>query len=300
MAGGSAPEAMALAFTRMHGAGNDFVVLDDRAGRLKPHASALARALCDRRKGLGGNGLILIGAPPAGGSADFTMTYVNAGGDEGEMCGNGARCVARRAMELGIAGPNCSFLTRAGLIRAEVSEAQVRITLSPPGRPEPPVVLDVAGERLEVHAIDTGVPHAVVFVADPDKVDVARLGPALRHHSHFKRGCNANFAAVTQGRLRLRTFERGVEAETLACGTGAAAAALIACHLGKMTPPVTIEARGGELVVDFRKIDGRYADVTLAGPTETIATGEIDTDWLTARGLGEYLGQVATLERRLP
>jgi diaminopimelate epimerase len=149
--------------------------------------------------------------------------------------------------------------------------------------------LNVAGEQLEIHAIDTGVPHALVFVAEVDKVDVARLGPALRHHAHFKRGCNANFAALAQGRLRLRTYERGVEAETLACGTGAAAAALIACHLGKLTPPVTIEARGGRLVVDFQKVDGRYADVTLAGPTETIAIGELDADWLAARGFGDLI-----------
>jgi len=278
---------MGLTFTRMHGAGNDFVVLDDRTGYLKPHAKALARALCDRRRGLGGDGLILIGARPADGKADFAMTYVNANGDEGEMCGNGARCVARRAMELGIAGMHSSFLTPAGIIRADVSHAQVRVTLSPPGLPEPPTILNVAGEPLEVHAIDTGVPHAVVFVADPDKVDVARLGPALRNHPHFKRGCNANFVAVIPGKLRLRTFERGVEAETLACGTGAAAAALIACHLGMMAPPVIIEARGGRLVVDFRKIDGRVTDVTLSGPTETVATGELDAHWLKARGLGD-------------
>ncbi len=278
---------MALSFTRMHGAGNDFVIVDDRAGRLRPHAEALARALCDRHKGLGGDGLILIGAQPAGRMADFAMIYINAGGYEGEMCGNGARCVARRAVELGIAGPNCNFLTTAGLIRAEVSDDQVRVTLSPPSDPEPPTELNVAGEQLEVHAIDTGVPHAVVFVAEVDKVDIDRLGPALRHHAHFKRGCNANFVALAQGRLRLRTYERGVEAETLACGTGAAAAALIACHLGKSSPPVTIEARGGRLVVDFQKVDGRYADVRLAGPTETIAIGELDADWLAARGFGD-------------
>ncbi len=284
---GSAPEAMALPFTRMHGAGNDFVVLDDRAGRLKPRAEALAQALCDRRKGLGGDGLILIGARPAEGQADFAMTYVNAGGAEGEMCGNGARCVARRALELGLSGRNCSFLTPAGVIGAEVFADQVRVTLSPPGPIEAPVRLTVAGEELEVHGIDTGVPHGVVFVADPDKVDIARLGPALRHHPHFPRGCSANFAAVGKGHLKMRTYERGVEAETLACGTGAAAVALIAHHLKMASAPVTIEARGGRLVVDFRSVGDRYADVTLAGPTETIAAGELDADWLRARGLGD-------------
>jgi diaminopimelate epimerase len=278
---------MSLPFTRMHGAGNDFVVLDDRAGRLKPHANALARALCDRRKGLGGDGIILIGARPAGGGADFAMTYINAGGEEGEMCGNGARCAARRAVELGIAGPQASFTTPAGLIRAVVRDSDVTITLSPPGPPQPPITLDVAGEPLEVHAIDTGVPHAVVFVADPDKTDVARLGPALRHHRHFPRGCNANFVALTPGGLRLRTYERGVEAETLACGTGAAAAALIAHHLGRVPAPVAIEALGGRLAVDFRIEGGRYCDVTLSGPTETIASGELDGGWLRARGLGD-------------
>jgi len=136
--------------------------------------------------------------------------------------------------------------------------------------------------------IDTGVPHAVAFVADPAALDVEKLGRAIRHHPAFApRGSNANFVAVVgPSRLKIRTYERGVEAETLACGTGAVAAALIAHRRGLATSPVAIEAAGGRLEIGFRVgADGGFSDVTLTGPTELIATGEIDDDWLAARGL---------------
>ena len=279
---------MTIAFARMHGCGNDFVVIDDRDGRLAPLAGPLAKALCHRRTGLGGDGLMLIETAAAGSGADFTMIYVNADGSEGEMCGNGARCVARRAADLGLVRERALFLTGAGPIRATLGPALVSLAMTPPQDERPPRRLTIEGVELELWTIDTGVPHAVAFVADPAALDVERLGRAIRHQPAFApRGSNANFVAVTgPSRLRMRTYERGVEAETLACGTGAVAVALVAHRRGLATSPVAIEAPGGRLEIGFRTgTDGSFSDVTLTGPTELIATGEIDDDWLAARGL---------------
>ncbi|MFO1056827.1 MAG: diaminopimelate epimerase [Dongiaceae bacterium] len=277
-----------IAFARMHGCGNDFVVIDDRDGRLAAIAGPLARAACDRRTGLGGDGLMLIGAAPAGSGLDFSMLYINADGNEGEMCGNGARCIARRAADLGIVGANAAFRTGAGIVRAALSSDRVTLGMTDPVDERPPQRLTVEGSALEVWSIDTGVPHAGVFVDDLAGTDVARLGRALRHHPAFApRGANANFATpVGPSRLRMRTYERGVEAETLACGTGAVAVALIACRRGLARPPVTIEPTGGGLLeIGFRDAGTGFRSVTLAGPTELIATGILDAAWLAARGL---------------
>jgi len=279
---------MTIAFARMHGCGNDFVVIDDRDGRLALHAGPLARALCHRRTGLGGDGLMLIEAAPAGSGADFEMIYVNADGSVGEMCGNGARCVARRAADLGLVGDRALFLTAAGPIRASLGPALVTLAMTPPRDERPAQRLSVEGTTLDLSTIDTGVPHAVAFVTDPGAVDVARLGRAVRNHPAFApRGANANFVAVAgPSRLRMRTYERGVEAETLACGTGAVAAALLAHRRGLANAPVAIETPGGWLEIGFKVApDGRFTDVTLTGPTELIATGTIDDNWLAARGL---------------
>ena len=282
---------MSLAFARMHGCGNDFVVLDDRAGRLHALRSELARSLCNRRTGLGGDGLILIGPPVAKGT-DVTMTYVNADGAEGEMCGNGARCVAWRAVDLGLAGRRLDLATLAGPIAATVSGRDVRLTMTDPRDLKAAVPLAVLGDWIEVHSVDTGVPHAVIFVADAAALattEVVRLGREVRHHAHFSpRGANANFVAVIgPSRLAIRTFERGVEDETLACGTGAVAAAVIAHHTGRVGRPVTVEPRGGGLLeIDFETTaEGDYRNLTLSGPTELIAVGELSDAWLAARGL---------------
>lgn len=292
---------MTISFARMHGCGNDFVVIDDRAGRLYPHRGALAQALCHRRTGLGGDGMILIGRPPAAepeGAADFTMTYVNADGNEGEMCGNGARCVARRAAELGLVKDRAAFATGAGLIRATIAADRVTLAMTEPTGERPATTIEIAGRSFALHYIDTGVPHVVAVVDDLDHLDVEGIGRQLRHHPAFApRGTNANFIQpVAPSRLRIRTYERGVEAETLACGTGAVASGLIAFRQGlAAASPVTLLPRGGqELSIGFRIApDGRFTDVTLAGPTERIATGEIDEAWLAAHGLGALVAEAA-------
>jgi diaminopimelate epimerase len=219
------------------------------------------------------------------------MTYVNADGNEGEMCGNGARCVAWRAADLGLAGPRLAMATGAGRIAARVAGRHVTLGLTEPKDLRPAVPLAVADQWLEAHYVDAGVPHAVVFVADRaalEALDVVGLGRELRRHTHFApRGANANFVAqIGPSRLAIRTYERGVEDETLACGTGAVAAAIVAHASGKVRPPVGVEPRGGGILeIGFTADANGYRDVTLAGPTELIATGEIDNDWLLARGL---------------
>jgi diaminopimelate epimerase len=229
--------------------------------------------------------LILIGSDT---EVDFAMSYTNATGVDGEMCGNGARCVVKRAHDLGLIGATTQFRTLAGLMRADLKDGLISLAMTTPSPAELNLALTIGAETWTGHGIDTGVPHLVIFTTAIDQVDLARIGPALRHHPHFSRGVNVNFAEKRGvNRYRVRTYERGVEAETLACGTGSVATALIAHLLGEARSPVIIEPTGGgNLTITFKpESDGRFADVRLIGPAETIACGELDQHWLQARGL---------------
>ena len=274
-----------LRFARMHGCGNDFIVIDDRTNHWHAQRHALTRALCDRRKGLGGDGLLLINSDT---DVDFAMSYTNASGLDGEMCGNGARCIVKRAHDLGIVGNHTRFRTDAGLMGADLNGSQIRLAMTTPSVAELDLTLEAAGTTWYGHGIDTGVPHLVIFTDAIEELDLAHVGPPLRHHPHFPRGVNVNFAhRLGPNRYRMRTYERGVEAETLACGTGSVAIALIASLLGEASSPVNVvPTGGGELHIDFvPQKDGRFSDVYLTGPAETIAEGVLDRDWLAARGL---------------
>ncbi|HEX9449438.1 MAG TPA: diaminopimelate epimerase [Dongiaceae bacterium] len=274
-----------LRFARMHGCGNDFVVIDDRSTHWMAQRHDLARVLCDRRKGLGGDGLILIGSDT---EVDFAMSYTNATGVDGEMCGNGARCVVKRAHDLGLIQSTTTFRTLAGLMRADLHGDLISLAMTTPSAAELNLTLGANGETWTGHAIDTGVPHLVIFTTAIEQVELGRIGPLLRHHPHFPRGVNVNFAEHRGAdRYRVRTYERGVEAETLACGTGSVATALIAALLGEARSPVIIDPTGGgELEITFLPApDGRFTDVRLIGPAETIACGDLDPHWLRARGL---------------
>ena len=278
-----------LAFARMHGCGNDFVVIDDRDGHWRASRDHLARALCDRRQGLGGDGLILIERSDGGGDADFRMTYVNANGMDGEMCGNGARCAIHRAANLGMIGARSAMSTPAGLIRAAIDGATITLEMTPPVDERPPLSLEILGRVFDFAYIDTGVPHVVAFVGDLEKLDVARLGPIIRHHAAFQpRGVNVNFAMRTgPAQFRVRTYERGVEAETLACGTGSVAVALMSHRrFGNLAPIAIVPSGGGLLTIGFRiAADGAFGDATLGGPAEIIAEGVLPQTWLDTRGL---------------
>lgn len=258
-------------FTKMNGAGNDFVLVDNRRLDLKLTGEVIAR-LCDRHRGVGADGLLAV--EPSSTGADFRMRYYNADGGEAEMCGNGARCFGRFAARLLAHAPaSLSFDTGAGLIRAGFSGDLVTIAMSEPHGHRAPRDLEVAGARMRVHFLNTGVPHAVVFVDDLEAVDVARLGAALRHHQAFApQGTNANFAhATSPGNLVLRTYERGVEAETLACGTGVCAAALLHHLDAGASSPVSVQVRGGDsLDVSF---DSNLKNVTLTGPADFVFEG---------------------------
>jgi diaminopimelate epimerase len=264
-------------------------VIDDRAGQWHARREDLAREICDRRKGLGGDGLILI--QPGQDGADFRMTYVNRTGMDGEMCGNGARCTVLRAAQLGLIRDAGTMATDAGPIRARLAGATITLRMTPPAGERAPLALEIAGRRFECFTIDTGVPHVVIFLADEaalEALDVDGIGRTLRHHPAFApRGVNANFAVRrADGSFRMRTYERGVEMETLACGTGAVAVGLMAQRRFGSASPVRIHPTGGGLLeIGFRASAAGFSDVTLAGPAELIAEGEISGAWLAAHGL---------------
>lgn len=269
---------MHLQFVKMNGAGNDFVMIDNRDLRLNLSGAQIAR-LCDRHRGIGADGLLLV--EPATNGGDFKMRYYNADGGEAEMCGNGARCFGRFVNHLhGGALQEVCFETLAGLISAEFEGSQVRINMSEPFDLKLRQNLSVAGQTLAVHSINTGVPHAVVFVDDVETVAVRQLGAGLRHHEAFTpKGTNANFVQVlAPDSIRIRTYERGVEDETLACGTGMVACALIHHELTGAPSPIRVKVQGGDtLAVGFEETaPHHYRDVTLFGPADFVFTGTVE------------------------
>jgi diaminopimelate epimerase len=264
-----------LTFTKMNGAGNDFVMLDNRDGKLALSKAQIAQ-LCDRHRGIGGDGLLAIEAAQNG--ADFRMRYYNADGGEAEMCGNGARCFARFAQKVSGKTGSISFETMAGVITAKFIGDLVQIQMSEPHSLRLNEALDVAGEKKTVHSVNTGVPHAVIFVDDLETVDVLKLGAGLRYHPHFgPKGTNANFARQAGPQaIAIRTYERGVEGETLACGTGMVACALIFHELTGAASPVQVQVRGGDtLQIAFEQDGATYRNVTLTGPADFTFNGQV-------------------------
>ena len=261
----------------MNGAGNDFVLIDNRARKIRLSRDQVVR-LCDRHRGVGADGVLLL-VPSVSGKADWAWEFYNSDGSTGEMCGNGARCFSRFVQKLtGLAG-GLSFETGAGVITASFQGDRVTVSLTPPMdlRLNEQVALSVGAQT--IHSINTGVPHAVLFVPDADRAMVQQLGPEIRRHAHFgPRGTNVNFVQrLGPNQIRVRTFERGVEGETLACGTGVTAAALVAARLHGFTSPVQVQVQGGEqLEVSFRDDHGEFAEVRLTGPAEFVFEGRIE------------------------
>ncbi|GAB4247432.1 MAG: diaminopimelate epimerase [Candidatus Methylacidiphilales bacterium] len=269
---------MTLAFTKMTGAGNDFVCVNNRAGTVKLTRRRIA-ALCHRQFGIGADGLLALEKATRQG-VDCRMRYYNSDGGEAEMCGNGARCFARFAARvLRWKKPFLRIQTKAGLVTAEFSGEEVRVGLTPPGPISGPLHLVAGGGELDVWSVNTGVPHAVVFVEDAEAVDVVTLGRALRFHERFApKGTNVNFVQrPAKGPLLVRTYERGVEVETLACGTGVAASALTAARVFGLTSPVRLRVAGGAVLeVGFEPSGDGFANVTLKGPATFVYEGTID------------------------
>jgi diaminopimelate epimerase len=266
----------AIPFSKINGSGNDFLVVDDRGGAAAgiEDRPVFVAKVCDRARSIGADGVIFIGPSKR---ADFKWDFYNADGSRAEMCGNGGRCAARFAARKKIAGPLLSFETLAGVIRAEVRGRRVKLQMTKPRGLVERAVLSLHGKKIPYSFLDTGVPHAVVFVDDLEGVDIVKSGSGIRFHGAFApKGTNANFAKAEGGVLRLRTYERGVEGETLACGTGAVAAGILAALRGMASSPVTVVPTGGErLTIHFDLGKKDFGRVCLEGDTSWVCDGKI-------------------------
>ena len=263
---------MNLAFTKMHGAGNDFVVIDHRAPFLPADRAALFARLCDRHRGIGADGVLLLESDPG---SDFAFVYHNADGGAAEFCGNGARCLARFALDLGLGSAgSVRFRTAVGEKSATgLADGRISLAFGLVGEPER-LRVPALGREFDGAFVVAGVPHFVVPVPSVADVPLAAWAPPLRAHARFgAAGTNVDFVTrMNDARVHMRTFERGVEGETLACGSGAIATALWAVTDGA-TAPVTVHTAGGDdLVVSFESGAGPKS-ATLTGPAEVVFTG---------------------------
>jgi diaminopimelate epimerase len=283
---------LTIEFRKIHGAANDFVVVDGRpnanGGTGSLDWAALAERACDRRRGVGGDGLLVLEAA-RGAGADFHMRYHNADGSEAEMCGNGIRCMARFALEIGATDKReLTWETGAGIVRTEVlehgeRESTVRVNMGPPRtRPsEVPVegsgdmvreqAFAIDGTSLELTCVSMGNPHAVTYVDSVEAFPLEKVGPLVEHHPAFPRRTNFEIVEVlAPDHLRMRVWERGV-GETMACGTGACAVA-VASHMVKGTDDtVRVDLPGGQLSIHWAEGE----DVMMTGPAETVFVGKL-------------------------
>ena len=260
----------------MSGSGNDFIVVDNRAGIVdKGNLGQFVASICRRKLSVGADGVILLEASER---ADFKWRFFNADGGEVEMCGNGGRCAARLAYLKGIAGPRLSFETKSGVIWAEVTGGRVKLEMPEPTTPELDYPLEVEEEAFTVSSITVGVPHVVIWVSHLETSPVFRVGQAIRYHRRYApAGTNVNFVEqLDDGTFSIRTYERGVEDETLACGTGSVATALIAATKGIAASPAVLHTRGGEaLKVYFEGSGDDFRNVFLEGDARVIYEGRL-------------------------
>ena len=262
-----------IPFSKLNGSGNDFLLIDNRGGILRGiDLPAFVGKVCDRSRSIGADGVIFIEKSRR---ADFRWGFYNADGSRAEMCGNGGRCAARFAVERRIAGKRLSFETDAGLIRAQVDGRRVKLQMTPSRGLVRSKSLTLHGRKIEYAFLDTGVPHAVLFVPDLSKIDLMGTGRGIRSHRAFApRGTNVDFVQVKDGTVWVRTYERGVEGETLACGTGAVAAGILSAVRGYARPPVAVRTRGGEvLTIHFDPDADGFGDVYLEGDTSWSCDG---------------------------
>lgn len=268
---------MTVHFTKMNGAGNDFVLIDNRDEKLRLSRDEIVR-LCHRQRGVGADGLFLL-KPSANGHADWAWEFYNSDGSTADMCGNGARCFARFARKVAGTTDGLTFETGAGVIRATFDGNLVTVGLTDPKSAAYHQQIDLPDSTVLVHSIDTGVPHVVMFVDDADKAMVQELGAKIRYHEDFApQGTNVNFVQKLGGdRIRVRTYERGVEGETLACGTGVTASALVSAQLFGFGSPVKVQVQGGDtLEVSFQRDGDKFSNVQLKGPAEFVFEGKIE------------------------
>ncbi len=270
-------------FTKMHGAGNDFVVINDFDGTLNTELPPLAQALCGKGFGIGADGLLVLRKHQ---SLDFEMIYLNSDGSEGGMCGNGGRCIARFALLSGICKSPMSFVAHNGKYSAEVVDARkVRLHLPDPDKVEPSIEIPVGAHRFEATYVRPNTDHTVLTGGSAfDRVDTADLIGLARKIRYnfdlFPNGTNVNLIEQDgENRIRMRTYERGVENETLACGTGAVASAITANIRYGMTSPVEIKTSGGEVLrVYFENWGGQFSRIILEGSATVVFRGRVFYD----------------------
>ena len=255
-----------IQFSKYQGTGNDFILVDNRLGTLQPQSKEI-RHWCDRKFGVGADGLILLEDSR---DHDFKMVYFNADGKESSMCGNGGRCIAKIARSLNVCDDHGVFEAIDGLHPFEIdSHGVVRLKMK-----------DVNAIENDGSAtiMDTGSPHYTVFTEDLMELDILNEAGKIRYGQRFKEeGINVNFIEVTDGKYYMRTYERGVEDETLSCGTGTVAVALTIAAVYNVSGPFEIITPGGKLTVHFKRIDEGFSDIWLEGSAEKVFDGVIQT-----------------------
>ena len=275
-------------FTKMSGAGNDFIVIDEREYPGISLTPEFISKLCDRRNGIGADGIINIADLS---NYDFRMDYYNADGTSKTLCGNGARCAIKYAQFSNrLRNGKASFVANDDIYSGEMLEAEkVKFNLNEPKNIKRNMKVDAAGQNINYHFADTGSPHVIIkiedilkepanedtFYTNINEVPVFDIGKEIRYHSNFfPAGTNVNFIKINNGAIEIRTYERGVEDETLACGTGSAASAVAASLFDNVKPPILLLTRGGdELIVDFNLKNNHIENLSLTGPAKIIYTG---------------------------
>ncbi len=267
-----------LEFYKMSGSGNDFIIIDNRKKVVdETDFTRFVARVCRRKMSVGADGLILVENADA---VDFKWRFYNSDGSIAEMCGNGARCAARFAYLTGIASPEMTFETAAGMIHAEIKGDRVKIKVTDPESLEVDYMLKLEHALLQVSSVNTGVPHVVIARDDIHDIDIVPVGREIRFHNRYApAGTNVNFISPRNNGIAIRTYERGVEDETLACGTGAVAAAIVTACKGKIGSPVDVLTRSGEhLQVYYQVKEGRFYNVYLEGDARVIYKAQLFED----------------------
>ena len=266
-------------FYKMSGSGNDFIIIDNRDNIIdKNGLSNFIAKVCRRKMSVGADGMILVENTD---SADFKWRFFNSDGSIAEMCGNGARCVARFAYLNEIAGSKMTFETLAGIVEAEVIGERVKVKMTDPSELKTGDTIELENELVSISSINTGVPHVVIVKDSTDDVDIVKIGREIRYHDKFlPAGTNVNFAChIKDNTIAIRTYERGVEDETLACGTGAAASAIVMANKMNMNSPLSVLTRSGEyLNVFFKEEEDQYYDIYLEGDARIIYKAQLWED----------------------
>lgn len=264
---------MTFSFSKYSGCGNDFVLIDDREKTFPFVDPKFVANVCHRRFGVGADGVILLQTSD---KADYRMRIFNADGSEAEMCGNGIRCLMKFIQEIGIPQSTCSIETLCRIHTVTIDRDIVKVEMGNPTHLTWDLELSCGEKSITLHSMDTGVPHAVEFVQDIQQIDLDQQGYLVRHHPLFSpKGTNYNAVQLLQnGMISIRTFERGVEGETLACGTGATAAALAAAKRHQLASPIEVKTRsGGILTIFFEWEKGHPKHIWMAGPAQKIYKG---------------------------